>query len=134
MFTGYRLMRPGYYAAGDGRQWIQRPIGGVLVSRLGLRLVATGGMALSALSFMARRCGISAPANGRPQLMALLDLAPPAHCWLPRRHYGRCAGRKAAAAGAIENDGLRTGRGLGTLFSVCCCRSFSASNPSACRA
>ncbi|ESC80153.1 hypothetical protein SEEN4881_10323, partial [Salmonella enterica subsp. enterica serovar Newport str. WA_14881] len=43
------------YAAGDGRQWISGPIAGVLVSRLGLRLVATGGMALSALSFMAWR-------------------------------------------------------------------------------
>lgn len=37
------------------------PIAGVLVSRLGLRLVATGGMALSALSFMAGDDGFQHP-------------------------------------------------------------------------
>lgn len=60
------------------------PVAGVMVSRLGLRLVATGGMLLSALSFL----GLSMTDFSSQQwlawgLMILLASASPAHCWLP---------------------------------------------------
>lgn len=80
------------------------PIAGVLVSRLGLRLVATGGMAL---------LGFSAASALLASTSAIMAAAP---------------AEKAAAAGAIETMAYELGAGLGiAIFGLLLSRSFSAS-------
>ena len=59
------------------------PIAGLLVSRLGLREVATGGMLLSAFSFRPGVDRFQYPAVAGLGLMTLLNLAWPARCWPP---------------------------------------------------
>lgn len=106
------------------------PIAGALVSRLGLRLVATGGMALSALSFY----GLAMTDFSTQQwqawgLMALLGFST-ASALLASTSAIMAAvpAEKAAAAGAIETMAYELGAGLGiAIFGLLLSRSFSAS-------
>ncbi|POT55296.1 methyl viologen resistance protein SmvA [Citrobacter amalonaticus] len=106
------------------------PIAGMLVSRLGLRLVATGGMALSALSFY----GLAMTDFSTQQiqawiLMALLGFSA-ANALLASTAAIMAAApaEKAAAAGAIETMAYELGAGLGiAVFGLLLSRSFSAS-------
>ena len=106
------------------------PIAGLLVSRLRLREVATGGMLLSAFSFL----GLALTDFGTQQwlargLMTLLGfsvasalLASVPRLWRQRQK------EKAAAAGAIETMAYELGAGLGiALFGLILTRSYSAS-------
>ncbi|MDP9566957.1 SmvA family efflux MFS transporter [Kosakonia radicincitans] len=106
------------------------PIAGILVSKLGLRRVATGGMALSALSFLGLSMtdfatqpwqagslmallGFSAASALLASTAAIMAAAPP---------------EKAAAAGAIESMAYELGAGLGiAVFGLILSRSFAAS-------
>ncbi|MEA7516080.1 methyl viologen efflux MFS transporter SmvA, partial [Salmonella enterica subsp. enterica serovar Virginia] len=91
------------------------PIAGVLVSRLGLRLVATGGMALSALSFY----GLAMTDFSTQQwqawgLMALLGFSAASALLASTSAIMAAApAEKAAAAGAIETMAYELGAGLG---------------------
>ena len=106
------------------------PIAGVLVSRLGLRKVATGGMALSALSFY----GLAATDFSSQQiqawiLMALLGFSAASALLASTAAIMAAApAEKAAAAGAIETMAYELGAGLGiAIFGLLLSRSFSAS-------
>ena len=108
-----RSRRGCFYAAGDGGQRLG-PIAGMLVSKLGLREVATGGMLLSAFSFL----GLALTDFSTQQwlawgLMTLLGFSVASAAGLQLRHYGGGAERKAAAAGAIETMAYELGAGLG---------------------
>ncbi|WP_039054723.1 SmvA family efflux MFS transporter [Enterobacter sp. Bisph1] len=106
------------------------PIAGWLVSKLGLRLVAAGGMALSAVSFL----GLSAT-NFATQgvqagiLMALLGFSAASALLASTAAIMAAAPKeKAAAAGAIEAMSYELGAGLGiALFGLILTRTFSAS-------
>lgn len=97
------------------------PIAGLLVSRLGLREVATGGMLLSAFSFL----GLALTDFSTQQwlawgLMTLLASSSAIMAAAPKE--------KAAAAGAIETMAYELGAGLGiALFGLILTRSYSAS-------
>lgn len=106
------------------------PIAGLLVSRLGLRSVATGGMALSALSFY----GLAMTDFGTQQLqawilMALLGFSAASALLASTAAIMAAAPvEKAAAAGAIETMAYELGAGLGiAIFGLLLTRSFSAS-------
>jgi len=106
------------------------PIAGLLVSRLGLRRVATGGMALSALSFL----GLSVTDFSSQQwqaaaLMALLGFSAASALLASTAAIMAAAPKeKAAAAGAIETMAYELGAGLGiAIFGLLLSRSFSAS-------
>ncbi len=104
------------------------PIAGMLVSRLGLRYVATGGMMLSALSFL----GLSMTDFAtRPWqawiLMALLGFSAASALLASTSAIMAAAPEeKAAAAGAIETMAYELGAGLGiALFGVLLSRSYA---------
>ncbi|HKS32096.1 MAG TPA: SmvA family efflux MFS transporter, partial [Enterobacteriaceae bacterium] len=106
------------------------PIAGMLVSRLGLRRVATGGMSLSALSFL----GLSVTDFSTQQwqawgLMTLLGFSAASALLASTAAIMAAAPKeKAAAAGAIETMAYELGAGLGiALFGMLLSRSFSAS-------
>lgn len=106
------------------------PIAGMLVSRLGLRQVAAGGMALSAVSFL----GLSVTDFSTQQvqawtLMALLGFSAASALLSSTAAIMAAAPKeKAAAAGAIETMGYELGAGLGiALFGLILTRSFSSS-------
>lgn len=106
------------------------PIAGMLVSKLGLREVATGGMLLSALSFL----GLSITdfsthpwlARG---LMTLLGFSVASALLASSAAIMAAAPKeKAAAAGAIETMAYELGAGLGiALFGVILTRSYTSS-------
>lgn len=106
------------------------PIAGVLVSKLGLRRVAAGGMALSAVSFL----GLSVT-NFSTQpwqaglLMALLGFSAASALLASTAAIMAAAPKeKAAAAGAIEAMSYELGAGLGiAVFGLILSRSFAAS-------
>lgn len=106
------------------------PIAGMLVTRLGLRQVAAGGMALSAMSFL----GLSVTDFSTEQtqawiLMALLGFSAASALLSSTAAIMAAAPKeKAAAAGAIETMGYELGAGLGiALFGLILTRSFSSS-------
>lgn len=106
------------------------PVAGVLVSRLGLRYVATGGMTLSALSFL----GLSMTSfSTQPWqawcLMALLGFSAASALLASTAAIMAAAPKeKAAAAGAIETMAYELGAGLGiALFGVILSRSYAGS-------
>ncbi len=106
------------------------PIAGVLVGRLGLRIVATGGMGLSALSFI----GLSTLDFSTQQwqawcLMVLLGFSAASALLASTSAIMAAAPKeKAAAAGAIETMSYELGAGLGiAIFGLLLTRSFSAS-------
>ena len=105
------------------------PIAGVLVSKLGLRIVAAGGMGLSALSFI----GLSMLDFSIQQwlawgLMVLLGFSAASALLASTSAIMAAAPKeKAAAAGAIETMSYELGAGLGiALFGLLLNRSFSA--------
>ncbi|WOZ79764.1 SmvA family efflux MFS transporter [Kosakonia sacchari] len=124
-FTAGVFMLPVMLASG-----FSGPIAGVLVSKLGLRRVAAGGMALSAVSFL----GLSAT-NFATQpwqagaLMALLGFSAASALLASTAAIMAAAPKeKAAAAGAIEAMSYELGAGLGiAVFGLILSRSFSAS-------
>lgn len=101
------------------------PIAGILVSRLGLRQVATGGMLLSAFSFL----GLSVTDFSTQQwqawgLMALLGFSAASALLASTSAAPK---EKAAAAGAIETMAYELGAGLGiALFGLILTRSYGA--------
>lgn len=106
------------------------PIAGLLVSRLDLRRVAAGGMALSALSFL----GLSVTDFNTQQwqaaaLMALLGFSAASALLASTAAIMAAAPKeKAAAAGAIETMAYELGAGLGiAIFGLLLSRSYSAS-------
>ena len=106
------------------------PIAGVLVGRLGLRIVATGGMGLSAFSFI----GLSTLDFSTQQwqawcLMVLLGFSAASALLASTSAIMAAAPKeKAAAAGAIETMSYELGAGLGiAIFGLLLTRSFSAS-------
>ncbi|HGL5749339.1 TPA: MFS transporter [Citrobacter koseri] len=106
------------------------PLAGMLVSRLGLRTVATGDMALSALSFY----GLAMTDFSTQQwqawcLMALLGFSAASALLASTAAIMAAApAEKAAAAGAIETMAYELGAGLGiAIFGLLLSRSFSAS-------
>ncbi|MBZ0057066.1 MULTISPECIES: MFS transporter [unclassified Leclercia] len=106
------------------------PIAGVLVGLLGLRIVATGGMGLSALSFT----GLSMLDFSTQQwqawsLMVLLGFSAASALLASTSAIMAAAPKeKAAAAGAIETMSYELGAGLGiAIFGLLLTRSFSAS-------
>ncbi|MCE6964462.1 MFS transporter [Enterobacter sp. MW07] len=105
------------------------PIAGVLVSKLGLRIVAAGGMGLSALSFI----GLSMLDFSTQQwlawgLMVLLGFSAASALLASTSAIMAAAPKeKATAAGAIETMSYELGAGLGiALFGLLLTRSFSA--------
>ncbi|MGE0970591.1 SmvA family efflux MFS transporter [Klebsiella sp. WOUb02] len=106
------------------------PIAGMMVSRLGLRQVATGGMLLSAFSFL----GLSlTDFSSQPWLawglMTLLGFSVASALLASSAAIMAAAPKeKAAAAGAIETMAYELGAGLGiALFGLILTRSYSAS-------
>lgn len=106
------------------------PVAGVMVSRLGLRQVATGGMLLSALSFL----GLSMTDFSSQQwlawgLMTLLGFSVASALLASGASIMAAAPKeKAAAAGAIETMAYELGAGLGiALFGLILTRSYSSS-------
>jgi len=106
------------------------PIAGVLVGRLGLRIVAAGGMGLSALSFI----GLSTLdfSTQRWQawgLMVLLGFSAASALLASTSAIMAAAPKeKAAAAGAIETMSYELGAGLGiAIFGLLLTRSYSTS-------
>lgn len=106
------------------------PIAGLLVSRLGLREVATGGMLLSAFSFL----GLALTDFSIQQwlawgLMTLLGFSVASALLASSSAIMAAAPKeKAAAAGAIETMAYELGAGLGiALFGLILTRSYSAS-------
>lgn len=105
------------------------PIAGMLVSRLGLREVATGGMLLSALSFL----GLSMTDFSTQQwqawgLMTLLGFSVASALLASSSAIMAAAPKeKAAAAGAIETMAYELGAGLGiALFGLILTRSYTS--------
>ncbi|MFV5050972.1 MFS transporter [Klebsiella quasipneumoniae] len=96
------------------------PIAGMLVSKLGLREVATGGMLLSALSFLGLALTDFSTQHWLAWgLMTLLASSSAIMAAAPKE--------KAAAAGAIETMAYELGAGLGiALFGLILTRSYSA--------
>ena len=106
------------------------PIAGMLVSKLGLREVATGGMLLSALSFI----GLSMTDFSTQQwqawgLMTLLGFSVASALLASSSAIMAAAPKeKAAAAGAIETMAYELGAGLGiALFGLILTRSYTSS-------
>ena len=106
------------------------PIAGVLVGRLWLRIVAAGGMGLSAVSFI----GLSMLDFSTQQwqawsLMVLLGFSAASALLASTSAIMAAAPKeKAAAAGAIETMSYELGAGLGiAIFGLLLTRSFSAS-------
>ena len=106
------------------------PIAGMLVSKLGLREVATGGMLLSALSFL----GLSmTDFSAHPWLawglMTLLGFSVASALLASSSAIMAAAPKeKAAAAGAIETMAYELGAGLGiALFGLILTRSYTSS-------
>ncbi|MEO3284962.1 MFS transporter [Enterobacter cloacae] len=106
------------------------PIAGILVGRLGLRMVAAGGMGLSAVSFI----GLSMLDFSTQQwqawcLMVLLGFSAASALLASTSAIMAAAPKeKAAAAGAIETMSYELGAGLGiAIFGLLLTRSFSAS-------
>ncbi len=106
------------------------PIAGMLVSKLGLREVATGGMLLSALSFL----GLSMTDFSTQQwqawgLMTLLGFSVASALLASSSAIMAAAPKeKAAAAGAIETMAYELGAGLGiALFGLILIRSYTSS-------
>ena len=106
------------------------PIAGVLVGRLGLRIVAAGGMGLSAVSFI----GLSMLDFSTQQwqawsLMVLLGFSAASALLASTSAIMAAAPKeKAAAAGAIETMSYELGAGLGiAIVGLLLTRSFSAS-------
>jgi DHA2 family multidrug resistance protein-like MFS transporter len=104
------------------------PIAGMLVSRLGLRQVASGGMALSAFSFLSVT-NFSTQQTQAWILMALLGFSAASALLSSTAAIMAAAPKeKAAAAGAIETMAYELGAGLGiALFGLILTRSFSSS-------
>lgn len=105
------------------------PIAGMLVSKLGLRQVATGGMLLSALSFL----GLSITDFSTQQwqawgLMTLLGFSAASALLASTSAIMAAAPKeKASAAGAIETMAYELGAGLGiALFGLILTRSYSS--------
>ena len=104
------------------------PIAGMLVSKLRLREVATGGMLLSAFSFL----GLALTDFSTQQwlawgLMTLLGFSVASALLASSSAIMAAAPRKAAAAGAIETMAYELGAGLGiALFGLILTRSYSA--------
>lgn len=105
------------------------PVAGLLVSRLGLRAVAAGGMALSGISFL----GLSTLDFSTQQwqawgLMALLGFSAASALLASTAAIMAAAPKeKAAAAGAIETLSYELGAGLGiAIFGLLLTRSFSS--------
>ncbi|KAF1369098.1 MFS transporter [Yokenella regensburgei] len=103
------------------------PIAGVMVSRFGLRRVATAGMALSAFSFL----GLSQTEFSTQQiqawiLMTLLGFSAASALLASTAAIMAAAPKeKAAAAGAIETMAYELGAGLGiALFGLILTRSY----------
>jgi len=124
-FEAGKFMLPLMVASG-----FSGPIAGVLVARLGLRIVAAGGMALSALSFM----GLSTLDFSTQQwlawaFMVLLGFSAASALLASTAAIMAAAPKeKAAAAGAIETMAYELGAGLGiAIFGLLLSRSFSAS-------
>ena len=106
------------------------PIAGMLVSRLGLRCVATAGMALSAVSFYGlAMTDFSSQQVQAWMLMALLGFSAASALLASTAAIMAAApAEKAAAAGAIETMAYELGAGLGiAIFGLLLSRSFSAS-------
>ncbi|QGJ41456.1 MFS transporter [Citrobacter freundii] len=106
------------------------PIAGMLVSRLGLRCVATAGMALSAVSFYGlAMTDFSSQQVQAWTLMALLGFSAASALLASTAAIMAAApAEKAAAAGAIETMAYELGAGLGiAIFGLLLSRSFSAS-------
>lgn len=104
------------------------PISGLLVSQFGLRLVATGGMALSALSFF----GLAITNFSTQQwqawgLMTLLGFSVASALLASTSAIMAAApAEKATAAGAIETMAYELGAGLGiAIFGLLLSSSFS---------
>ena len=123
-FEAGMFMLPVMVASGFGG-----PIAGMLVSKLGLREVATGGMLLSAFSFL----GLALTDFSTQQwlawgLMTLLSLRRQRAAGLQLRHLAAAPKEKAAAAArAIETMAYELGAGLGiALFGLILTRSYSA--------
>ncbi|MFY9994011.1 MAG: MFS transporter [Leclercia sp.] len=106
------------------------PIAGVLVGRLGLRIVAAGGMTLSAVSFIGlSRLDFSTQQWQAWGLMVLLGFSAASALLASTSAIMAAAPKeKAAAAGAIETMSYELGAGLGiAIFGLLLTRSFSAS-------
>ncbi|EMO7791541.1 MFS transporter [Citrobacter freundii] len=106
------------------------PIAGMLVSRLGLRCVATAGMALSAVSFYGlAMTDFSSQQVQAWMLMVLLGFSAASALLASTAAIMAAApAEKAAAAGAIETMAYELGAGLGiAIFGLLLSRSFSAS-------
>lgn len=106
------------------------PIAGVLVGRLGLRIVAAGGMGLSAVSFIGlSQLDFSTQQWQAWSLMVLLGFSAASALLASTSAIMAAAPKeKAAAAGAIETMSYELGAGLGiALFGLLLTRSFSAS-------
>ncbi|MFK3703444.1 SmvA family efflux MFS transporter [Klebsiella sp. NPDC088457] len=106
------------------------PIAGVMVSRLGLRQVATGGMLLSSFSFL----GLAMTDFSTQQwqawgFMILLGFSVASALLASGAAIMAAAPKeKAAAAGAIETMAYELGAGLGiALFGLILTRSYSSS-------
>lgn len=106
------------------------PIAGMMVSRLGLRQVATGGMLLSAFSFL----GLSmTDFSSQPWLawglMTMLGFSVASALLASSSAIMAAAPKeKAAAAGAIETMAYELGAGLGiALFGLILTRSYGSS-------
>ncbi|MVY96030.1 MFS transporter, partial [Enterobacteriaceae bacterium 8376wD7] len=106
------------------------PIAGMLVSKLGLREVATGGMLLSAFSFLGLALTDSSTQHWLAWgLMTLLGFSVASALLASSSAIMAAAPKeKAAAAGAIETMAYELGAGLGiALFGLILTRSYSAS-------
>ncbi|MBU8954035.1 efflux MFS transporter KmrA [Klebsiella sp. TF21-TM] len=105
------------------------PIAGMLVSKLGLREVATGGMLLSALSFLGLALTDFSTQHWLAWgLMTLLGFSVASALLASSSAIMAAAPKeKAAAAGAIETMAYELGAGLGiVLFGLILTRSYSA--------
>ena len=105
------------------------PIAGMLVSKLGLRQVATGGMLLSAFSFLGLALtDFSTQPWQAWGLMTLLGFSVASALLASSSAIMAAAPKeKAAAAGAIETMAYELGAGLGiALFGLILTRSYSA--------
>lgn len=123
-FEAGKFMLPVMIASG-----FSGPIAGILVGKLGLRLVAVGGMGLSGISFL----GLSMLDFSTQQwqawsLMVLLGFSASSALLASTSAIMAAAPKeKAAAAGAIETMSYELGAGLGiAIFGLLLTRSFSA--------
>ena len=103
------------------------PIAGMLVSKLGLRQVATGGMLLSAFSFLGLALtDFSTQPWQAWGLMTLLGFSVASALLASSSAIMAAPKEKAAAAGAIETMAYELGAGLGiALFGLILTRSYS---------